>query len=67
MNKMVNLSNIRAEMAKKRISGINLAKELKLSQRSIYLKLNGQREFTANEIGIIAKILDVELEKLFFL
>lgn len=58
---MLNLDNIRAEMAKNKISGLDLAKKLNISHTSIYQKLNGKRKFTADEIGIIAKILKTDI------
>lgn len=54
---MLNLDNIRAQMAKNKISGPSLAKKLNISQTTFYQKINGKRQFTANEIGIISSVL----------
>lgn len=57
----INYDNIRAEMARKKISGVEIAKKLNLSQNSFYKKINGKRNFTALELGILANILDTEI------
>lgn len=58
---MVKLENVRAEMAKKRVTGMNLAKILGISQNAFYQKINGKRKFTADELGIIAETLEAEI------
>lgn len=58
---MLKLNNIRAEMARNKISGITLAEILKISPNSLYRKLNGKNDFTATEIGLIAKELKTEV------
>lgn len=60
-DKLVDLSNIRAAMAKNKVTGLDLAKILKISQTAVYQKLNGKRKFSADEIGILAIELKTEV------
>lgn len=57
---VVNNETIRSEMFKQRISGVQMAKILKISQTSFYKKINNKRPFLANEIGTIATVLNKE-------
>ena len=58
---MLDLNKIRGQMAYKRITGIELAEKLEISQTSFYKKINGKRQFTANELGLIASVLEKEV------
>lgn len=58
---MINTNNIRAEMIRKDKSIKELSKELNKSYSTISQKLNGRIKFTADELGIIAKILNVDI------
>lgn len=59
---MLNLQNIKAEMTRNNLTGLKIAELLNLSPTSLYLKLGGKREFTANEIGKLAKILNTDIK-----
>lgn len=54
---MLKLENIKAEMARRNVTGLELAKTLKISPTTFYLKINGKRQFTANEVGVISEKL----------
>jgi len=54
---VLDLDNIKAEMARNNITGLMLAKHLGISANSLYSKLNGKREFSASELGMISKML----------
>lgn len=58
---MLKLNNIRAEMARNNITGLMLAKKLHISPNAFYKKIKGVTDFTATEIGIIAKELNTEV------
>jgi len=58
---VVNVETIKNEMYIARITGIEMAKKLKISQTSFYKKINGKRQFTANELGLIASVLEKEV------
>lgn len=62
---MVDVNSIRAEMARKNITQIQLAKVLGVSARTFSLKLNGVREFTASELYKISKHLNREVSIFF--
>lgn len=57
---VVNVDLIKNEMFVNRITGVEMAKKLNLSQTSFYLKINNKREFTANELGKMASVLKKE-------
>lgn len=59
--KLVNFENIKTAMFLNKVSGRELAKELQISETSFYLKINGKRNFTANELGMIAMILKTQI------
>lgn len=58
---MLKLQTIKAEMARNSITGLKLAELLGLSPTTLYLKLGGKRDFTANELGKLSKILNKEV------
>lgn len=57
-------ANVRAEMARKKISQAALADHMGLSQAAISARLNGRTPFDINELAAIAHFLDVGLEAL---
>lgn len=67
MTKEVGLkvNKIKGLMAEKEISQEQLAEVLNISLTSVNLKLQGKRQFKANELGIIARYFDVEVDFLF--
>ena len=58
---MLNLQNIKAEMARNNMTGLKIAEILNLSPTSLYLKLGGKRDFTAKELGKLAEILNTNV------
>lgn len=58
---LINYENIKSAMFINKVSGRALAKKLEISETSFYLKINGKRSFTANELGLIAKVLKTEV------
>lgn len=62
---MINLSNIKAEMARRNMFQKDLAKELNIAISTMHLKLSGKREFTLLEVDKMIKIFDKDI--LFFL
>lgn len=67
MSKEIGLkvSKIKGLMAEREISQEKLADVLELSITSVNLKLQGKRQFNANEISKIARFFDVEVDFLF--
>lgn len=57
-------ANVRAEMARKKISQTRLAEHLGISQTSVAARLNGRIAFDINELHTIAAYLDVPLTAL---
>lgn len=57
----VNTENIRLKMFVGKMTGRDMAKILDISETSFYLKINGKRNFTAVELGTIAKNLKTEV------
>jgi hypothetical protein len=47
------LTTLKAEMARKDLKGIDIAKTLRISSKSAYNKINGITEFTLKETIII--------------
>lgn len=60
-------SNLRAEMARKHITGIELAEILGINNSTFSLKFNGKNEFSLGEAFAIKKALgtDLSIEALF--
>lgn len=50
------LSNLRAEMARKRISGIEIGKRIGISEKSVSNKINERSDFTRKEMFLIKEI-----------
>lgn len=50
----MNLDKLRGALAERRITQAMLAKHMKLSVRSVNLKLNGKRPITVGEAKVIA-------------
>lgn len=59
------VNKIKGLMAEKEISQEQLAEVLNISLTSVNLKLQGKRQFKANEISIIARYFNVEVDFLF--
>ncbi|MCT2282590.1 helix-turn-helix domain-containing protein [Micromonospora chalcea] len=53
-------AEIRAEMARKRMTQRDLADKLGIAQPAVQLRLSGQRPFRAEELVVIAAALGVE-------
>lgn len=62
---MIDIQSIKAEMARKNISQMQLSKKLGLSFQTLNLKMRGKRPFKADEISNIARILSVDLNIFF--
>lgn len=58
------LNNIRAERARLKMSQGQLAKKLGISATSYNLKETGNRQFTVEELILIARALDTDPETL---
>ena len=56
--------NVRAEMARKRISQATVGAHLGISQVSVSYKLSGKTPFTIDQLAAIADLLEVPLETL---
>lgn len=57
-------ANVRAEMARKKVSQTELATHLGLSQTSVSARLGGRIAFDINELHAIASFLGVPLSAL---
>ena len=57
-------AELRAEMARQRKSGVELASVLNLSQQSVSRRLNGDTDISLDEIAVIADWLQVPVQKL---
>lgn len=62
---IVNLANIKAEMARKNLKINDLAEHLNLSYQGFYQKINGERNFKADEIFKISQLLNVDVNIFF--
>lgn len=58
MQNIVNIDKIRGLMAERKVNGLEMASHLGISQTAFYMKINGKREFSSNELGLIAKVLN---------
>lgn len=54
-----NYSKLRGRIVEKFGTQIEFAKAIKISERTLSLKLNGKRYFTQNEIAIVTDILNI--------
>lgn len=57
-------SAVRAELARRKISGTELATALGWSRTTTWRRLNGSHAFDVNELAAVAEFLDVPLETL---
>ena len=57
-------ANVRAEMARRQITQMELARQLGLSQAAISARIKGRTPFDINELTAIARVLDVPLDAL---
>lgn len=56
--------NVRAEMARRRVTQMALARQIGLSQSAVSARLKGKTPFDINELCLIASVLDVPLAAL---
>lgn len=54
-------SNLRAEMARKNITGYELAEKIGITNGTFSQKFNGKNEFTLKEVKAIKEALDTDL------
>lgn len=57
--------NLRAEMARRNVRQVDLARALGITQQAVSQKLNGRRPFTDVEISTAARIVGVAPGELF--
>ena len=57
-------ANVRAEAARRQVTQRALADKLHIDTSSMAKRFNGQRDFTAVEIALISRFLDVSPEAL---
>lgn len=57
-------STVRAELARRRISGRELASLLNISERTVRRRLTGDTAFTAAELAVLAAHFGVAIESL---
>lgn len=55
---------VRAELARRRRSGRDLAKAVGLPERTLRRRLGGDTQFTATEIAAVAQFLELPVEAL---
>lgn len=53
--------NIRAEMARKRMTEAQLGEHLKLTQRPVNRRLRGEQEWSATDLLTVAHVLGVDV------
>lgn len=61
----VNSVSLRNHMYLNRITGIEMAEKLGISQSSFYKKINRKRDFTATEMSLMANILKINVNDLY--
>jgi len=57
-------TELRAELARRRLAGAQLARDTGIPQQTMSRKLNGQSEFTFDDVVSIARALDIALADL---
>lgn len=57
-------ANVRAELARRKISGRELAHGLKWSTPTTWRRLNGTHPFDIDELAAVARFLDVPISRL---
>ena len=57
-------AELRAEIARRGISNLSLARQLGISDQAFYNKMNGKSEFRESEIKKLVEILSLSPEKL---
>lgn len=60
----MNIAELKAEMARQKISIPELAKKMKVSKKLIYSRFNGLTPFNHNEISLIIEILSLDKDKM---
>ncbi|MDD2956680.1 MAG: DUF739 family protein [Oscillospiraceae bacterium] len=65
----MNISELKAEIARKNVTYRKLAEQLQISEQAFYNKLNGHSEFKSSEIKTVAHALRLsvkDVNKIFF-
>lgn len=57
-------NNIRAEVARRRLSQVKLAEQVGIRQQALSRRLNGTTPFRIDELARIAEVLDMPLSEL---
>ena len=57
-------NNIRAEVARRRLSQVKLAEQVGIRQQALSRRLNGTTPFRIDELARIAEVLDIPLSEL---
>lgn len=60
----MNADDLRAEIARRKLSIPKLAKLINIDKTTLYSRINGETSFKQEEISAIAKILDLSPEKI---
>lgn len=55
---------VRAEMARKRVTGTTLAQALQMSNATLSRRLNGLKAFDINELEVVGRVLGVTVTEL---
>ena len=55
---------VKAELARRDLSGVDLVVPLKLNRNAIYSRLKGERAFDTNELEAIANFLEISMDTL---
>lgn len=56
--------NVRAEMARRRVTQAQLAEALGKTQQAVSARLNGRVAFDVNELHTVAEVLDIDVTDL---
>ncbi|WP_101773734.1 helix-turn-helix domain-containing protein [Peptostreptococcus faecalis] len=60
---MIDKYLLKSYMSKKRKTSKDMAEKLNINVSTFYLKMNGHRDFTRNELSIILKTLELSTEE----
>lgn len=58
-------SNVRAEMARRKLSQAALAERLEMTQQALSRRISGRQAFKVDELHSVAEALDVPVSELF--
>ncbi|WP_382307363.1 helix-turn-helix domain-containing protein [Herbiconiux sp. UC225_62] len=56
---------MKAELARRDLSGHDLAEPLRLGRNAVYARLRGERPFDMHELALIVEFLGISLDDLF--